>query len=86
MHQPPSFGVTNKRNRAYRNNSAQLTRWLDTLAHFDTSIKYMAGNNLILTDYFSGHLTAETSTEKNYEKEYVLFNSPELFVINHGFS
>ena len=33
----------NKRNRAYRQNSAQLTKWLDRLAHFDISLKHSVG-------------------------------------------
>ena len=35
-----------KRNRAYRQYSARLTRWLYRLAHFDISIKYTAGKKL----------------------------------------
>ena len=34
-----------KRNRAYRQNTARLTRQLDRLAHFGISIKYKAGKN-----------------------------------------
>ena len=32
-----------KRNRAYRQYSARLTRWLHRLVHFDLSIKYRVG-------------------------------------------
>ena len=70
-----------KRNRAHKQYSARLTRWLDRLSHFDVNVQYTAGKNIPLTDYLSRHpiLTehqAETSCE-NEEKE-----AEEEFVIN----
>ena len=70
-----------KRNRAHKQYSARLTRWLDRVSHFDVNVQYTAGKNFPLTDYLSRHpiLTehqAETSCE-NEEKE-----AEEEFVIN----
>ena len=70
-----------KRNRAHKQYSARLTRWLDRLSHFDVNVQYTARKNIPLTDYLSRHpiLTerqAETSCE-NEEKE-----AEEEFVIN----
>ena len=70
-----------KRNRAHKQYSARLTRWLDRLSHFDVNVQYTAGKNIPLTDYLSRHpiLTeyqAETSCE-NEETE-----AEEEFVIN----
>ena len=44
-----------KKNRAYKQNSARLTRWLDRLSHFDVNIQYTAGKNIPLTDFLSRH-------------------------------
>ena len=40
-----------KRNRAHKQYSARLTRWLDRLSHFDVNVQYIAGKNIPLTDY-----------------------------------
>ena len=49
-----------KKNREHKQYSARLTRWLDTLSHFDVNIQYTAGKNLPLTDYLSRHPIAPT--------------------------
>ena len=74
-----------KRNRAHKQYSARLTRWLDRLAHFDVNVQYTAGKNIPLTDYLSGHpMVNELGTEElnaNEEKE-----AEEEFVINQIYS
>ena len=49
-----------KKNRAHKQYSARLTRWLDRLSHFDVNIQYTAGKNIPLTDYLSRHLIVPT--------------------------
>ena len=49
-----------KKNRAHKQYSARLTRWLDRLSHFDVTIQYTAGKNIPLTDYRRRHLIAPT--------------------------
>ena len=70
-----------KRNRAHKQYSAGLTRWLDQLSHFDVSVQYTAGKNIPLTDYLSRHpIGHDSGTETSYahdEKE-----AKEDFVIN----
>ena len=44
-----------KKNRAHKQYSARLTRWLDRLSHFDVNVQYTAGKNIPLTDYLSRH-------------------------------
>ena len=39
-----------KKNRAHKQYSARLTRWLDRLSYFDVNIQYTAGVNIPLTD------------------------------------
>ena len=70
-----------KRNRAHKQYSARLTRWLDLLGHFDVNVQYTAGKTIPLTDYLSRHpIVNELGTEElnaNEEKE-----AEEEFVIN----
>ena len=57
-----------KRNRAHKQYSARLTRWLDRLSHFDVNVPYTAGKNIPLTDYLSRHPivnTAENETQRS---------------------
>ena len=57
-----------KRNRAHKQYSARLTRWLDRLGHFDVNVQYTAGKNIPLTDYSSRHPivnTDESAAENN---------------------
>ena len=78
-----------KRNRAHKQYSARLTRWLDRLSHFDVNVQYTAGKNIPLTDYLSRHPivnTGENATENNFSGQNEA-KSKEEFVINqiHGF-
>ena len=77
-----------KRNRANKQYSARLTRWLYRLSHFDVNVQNTAGKNIPLTDYLSRHPivnTAENETE-NYLSGQTETESEEEFVINqiHG--
>ena len=77
-----------KRNRAHKQYSTRLTRWLDRLSHFDVNLQYTAGKNIPLTDYSSRHpiiSTAESGTE-NGTNEQRETEAEEEFVINqiHG--
>ena len=62
-----------KRNRAHKQYSARLTRWLDQLGHFDVNVQYTAGKIIPLTNYLSRHpIVNELGTEElnaNEEKE-----------------
>ena len=44
-----------KKNRAHKQYSARLARWLGRLSHFDVIVQYTAGKNIPLTDYLSRH-------------------------------
>ena len=77
-----------KRNRAHKQYSARLTRWLDRLSHFDVNVQYTAGKNIPLTDYLSRHPivnTDESAAENNLSGQNEA-ESEEEFVINqvHG--
>ena len=72
-----------KKNRAHKQYSARLTRWLDRLSHFDVNVQYTAGKNIPLTDYLSRHLIIPTEiaelenkadglTEAEAEEEFVI--------------
>ena len=61
-----------KRNRSNRQYSAQLTRWLDRLTHFDISIQHTAGSNLKFTDYLSRNPVGGATPEEIYDEEYVI--------------
>ena len=73
-----------KKNRARKQYSPRLTRWLDRLSHFDVNIQYTAGKNNPLTDYLSHHpivLTENTVLENKADR----LNEAEAgtkFVIN----
>ena len=49
-----------KKNRAHKQYSARITRWLDRLGHFDVNVQYTAGKNIPLTDYLSRHSIVPT--------------------------
>ena len=77
-----------KRNRAYKQYIARLTRWLERLSHFDVNVQHTAGKNIPLTDYLSRHSivnTAENKTENDASGQ-TETESEEEFVINqiHG--
>ena len=70
-----------KRNRAHKQYSARLTRWLDRLSHFDVNVQYTAGKNIPLPDYLSRHpITHQHEAETPCENEES--EAEEEFVIN----
>ena len=77
-----------KRNRAHKQYSARLTRWLDRFSHFDVNVQYTAGKNIPLTDYLSRHPTVNTdeNAAANNLSGQNEAESEEEFVINqvHG--
>ena len=77
-----------KKNRAHKQYSARLTRWLDRLSHFDVNIQYTAGKNIPLTDYLSRHpiVPAEIAELENKADGQNETEADEEFVVNqiHG--
>ena len=77
-----------KRNRAHKQYSARLTRWLDRLSHFDVKVQYTAGKNIPLTDYLSRHPivnTGENATENNFSGQNEAESEEEFVIIQiHG--
>ena len=73
-----------KKNRAHKQNSARLTRWLDRLSHFDVNVQYTAGKNIPLTDYLSRHPIVPTEVTELENKADGLnkAEAEEEFVIN----
>ena len=73
-----------KKNRAYKQYSARLTRWLDRLSHFVVNIQYTAGKNIPLTDYLSRHPIVPTEITELENKTDGLneAEAKEEFVIN----
>ena len=80
-----------KRNRAHKQNSATLTRWLDILSH--NNVQYTAGKNIPLTDYLSRHpivptkLTelenkADGQNETEAEEEFAVYQKYGIFEFN----
>ena len=60
-----------KRNRSNKQYSAQLTRWLHRLTHFDISIQHIAGNNSKFTDYLSRNPVGGATPKESYDEENV---------------
>ena len=73
-----------KKNRAHKQYSARLTRWLDRLSHFDINIQYTAGKNIPLTDYLSRHpiVPTEIAELENKADGQNEAEADEEFVIN----
>ena len=73
-----------KKNRAHKQYSARLTRWLDRLSHFDVNVQYTAGKNIPLTDYLSRHpiVSTETAELENNADGLDEAEVEEEFVIN----
>ena len=71
-----------KRNKANKQNSAQLTRWLDRLNHFDISLKHTAGKEIKFTDFISHNPTKNPEPEKNYKEEFLINAIAELAPVN----
>ena len=57
-----------KRNRAHKQYSARLTRWLDRLSHFDVNVQYCAGKHMKLTDYLSRNPVTPQRRNMNLKK------------------
>ena len=58
-----------KRNRAHKQYSARLTRWLHRLSYIDVNLQYTAGKNIPLTDYLSRHpIVHDNETERQCEQ------------------
>ena len=73
-----------KKNRAHKQYSARLTRWLDRLSHFDVNVQYTAGKNIPLTDYLRRHpiVPTEITELKNKADALNKAEAEEEFVIN----
>ena len=63
-----------KRRRSNKTYSAQLTRWLDRLAHFTINVSHIAGKNLALTDFLSRNPSAPPQADDVYDEENVINN------------
>ena len=74
-----------KPSRAYRQDSARLTRRRHGLAHFDIAIKHTARNNLALTDYLCRHPIKKTKTDGIHEEDYVTNMLSKLFILHHKY-
>ena len=61
-----------KRIRSNKTYSARLARWLDRLAHFDITIKHIAGKHSALTDYLSRNPISTPELIENYDEGYVI--------------
>ena len=57
-----------KRNKANKQYSARITRWLDRLNHFDISPKHTAAKGIKFTDFISRIPTENLEPEENYEE------------------
>ena len=53
-----------KRNKANKQNSARLTRWLDRLNHFNISLKHTAGEEIKFTNFISRKSTENWTGRK----------------------
>ena len=73
-----------KKNRAQKQYSARLKRWLDRLGHFDVNVQYTAGKNIPLADYSSCHPIVPTEITELENKADGLneTEAEEEFVIN----
>ena len=73
-----------KKNRAHKQYSARLTRWLDRLSHFGVNFQYTAGKNIPLTDYLSRHpiIPTEIAELQNKADGLTKAEAEEEFVVN----
>ena len=82
-----------KQNRAHKQYSPRLTRWLDILSYFDVIVQYTAGKNIPLSDYLSRHPIVSTKftvlenkadgqNETEAEKEFVVNQIYGVFDFN----
>ena len=71
-----------KRNKTNKQYSARLTRWLDTLNHFDISLKHTAGKEIKFTNFISSNPTETAEAEENYEEDFVINAIAQLATVN----
>ena len=71
-----------KINKANKQYSARLTRWLDRLNNFDISLKPTAGKKSKFTDFISRNSTDNPELEENYEEELVINAIAQLATVN----
>ena len=71
-----------KRNKANKQYSARITRWLDRLNHFDISLKHTAGKEIKFTVFISRIPTENLEPEENYEEEFVINAIAQLATVN----
>ena len=81
---PPSASIIIEKNRANKQYSERLTRWLDRFSHFDVNVQYTAGKNIPLTDYLSRHpiVPTELTELENRADGLNKTEAEEEFVIN----
>ena len=72
-----------KKNKSNKQYSARLSRWLDSLNHFDITLKYTAGKEIKFTDFISRNPTERAEPEENYEKEFVINAIAQLATANY---
>ena len=71
-----------KKNKANKQYSARLTRWLDRLNLSDTSPKHTAGKEINITDFISRNPTESPEPEKNFELEFIINGIAQLATVN----
>ena len=71
-----------KRNKANKQYSARLKRWLDRINHFDISLNHTAGREIKFTDFISCNPTKKPEPEENYEEEFVINAIAQLAAVN----
>ena len=79
---PSSTRTTPEEKQANKQYSAQLTRWLDRLNHFDICLKHIAGKEIKFTDFISRNPTENPEPEKNYEEEFVINAIAQIATVN----
>ena len=71
-----------KRNKTKKQHSAQLTRLLDRLNHFDICLKHTTGEEIKFTDFISRNPTKKPEPEENYDAEFVINAIAQLATVN----
>ena len=72
-----------KRNKANKQESARIPRWLERLNHFDISLKHTAGKEIKFTDFISRNPTKNpTEPEENNEEEFVINAIAQLATVH----
>ena len=73
-----------KRNRAHKQYSAKLTRWLDRVSHFDVNVQYTAGKNCPLMDHLSSHPISNSDGSEVIDEtsRHIETEAEQDFVIN----